>query len=162
MVRSKRNKTQKKFRYFFLNDKIHKVLSSSRAKDELIAWCYPDRKRVLYSYHLVNKNMGKAFTISEAAKMLNKHKITLEDYILEGKVRKPQKIYPIGDPENKNWSKYMLSESDILDIHEHILESGHSKELPSKTELLALLKHNIILYTKVNDSEFVPVWRAEE
>jgi hypothetical protein len=161
MAVSKRRKPQKKFRYFFLNDKIHKVLSSSRAKDELIAWCYPDKKRVLYSYSLVNKNMGKAFTITEAAKMLNKHKITLEDYILEGKVRAPQKIYPIGDPENKNWSKYMLSESDILDIHEHILESGHSKEVPSKNELLALLKHNIILYTKT-DSGFVPVWKAEE
>ena len=160
MARAKRTRTQKNFRYFFLNEKIHKVLRSSRAKDELVAWCYPDKKRVLYSYSLVNKNMGKAFTITEAAKLLNKHKVTLEDYILEGKVRAPQKIYPIGDPDNKKWSKYMLSELDILDIHEHIVQSGHSKEVPSKSELKALLKHNLILYTKT-DNGFVPVWKAE-
>ncbi|MFZ9740609.1 MAG: hypothetical protein ACO3DP_01320 [Candidatus Nanopelagicaceae bacterium] len=160
MARSKRRSSQKSFRYFFLNEKIHKVIKLSRSKDEVIAWCYPDRKRVLYSYSLVNKNMGKAFTVAEAASILNKHKITLMDYILEGKVRVPQKIYSISDPDNKRWSKYMLSESDILDIHQHILDSGHSKEVPSKNELMALLKHNIILYTKT-DSGFVPVWKAE-
>jgi hypothetical protein len=160
MARSKRRSLQKSFRYFFLNEKIHKVIKLSRSKDEVIAWCYPDRKRVLYSYSLVNKNMGKAFTVSEAAIILNKHKITLMDYILEGKVRVPQKIYSISDPDNNKWSKYMLSETDILDIHQHILDSGHSKELPSKAELMALLKHNIILYTKT-DSGFVPVWKAE-
>ena len=162
MARKTRKRLSKNFRYFFLNDKIHKVLRSSRAKDEIVAWCYPDGKRVLYSYNQVNKNMGKAYSISEAAILLNKHKITIVDYILEGKVRQPQKIYPIGNPDNKKWSKYMLSEKDILDIHEHILDSGYSKEVPSKTELMGLLKHNLILYTKTNDGSFVPVWKAEE
>lgn len=160
MARKKRRSPQKSFRYFFLNDKIHKVLRASRSKDEIIAWCYADHKRVLYSYAIVQKNMGKAFTVTEAAALLNKHKITLMDYILEGKVRVPQKIYPIGDPDNKNWSKYMLSETDILDIHEHILQSGHSKEVPTKAELQALFKNNLILYTKT-DSGFVPVWKAD-
>lgn len=161
MVRQKRKRVSKSFRYFFLNDKIHKVLRHSRAKDELVAWCYPDRKRVLYSYSQVFKNMGKAYSISEAALLLNKHRITIEDYILEGKVMPPQKIYPIGDPENIRWSKYMLSENNILDIHDHILNSGHSKEIPSKAELLGLLKHNLILYTKTDDGKFIPVWKAE-
>lgn len=162
MARQTRKRTSKGFRYFFLNEKIHKVLRSSRAKDELVAWCYPDKKRVLYSYSQVTKNMGKAYSVSETAKLLNKHKITIEDYILEGKVRVPQKIYPISNPENTKWSKYMLSESNILDIHEHILDSGHSKDVPSKTELLGLLKHNLILYTKTEQGNFVPVWKAEE
>lgn len=161
MARKTRKGSSKNFRYFFLNEKVHKVLRASRAKDELVAWCYPDRKRVLYSYHQVDKNMGKAYTMTEAAVLLNKHKITLEDYILEGKVRVPQKIYPIGNPENTKWSKYLLSQEDILDMHEHILDSGHSKEVPSKTELLSLLKHNLILYTKTEEGKFVPVWKAD-
>jgi hypothetical protein len=54
----------------------------------------------------------------------------------------------------------MLSESDILKLHEYILEAGYTKNIPSKAELRALLKNNIILYTKT-DSGFVPVWKAE-
>lgn len=159
MVRSTRSTPRKKFIYFFLNDKIHKVLSSSRSKDQLVAWCYPDSKRVLYSYSLVQKNMDNAYTIKEVGQLLNKHKVTIEDYILESKIRQPQKIYPIGKPDSK-WSQYMFSQKDILELHEFILDSGHSAKVPSKAELLALLKNNIILYTKT-DSGFVPVWKAD-
>jgi hypothetical protein len=161
MARSKRVGVQKRFLYFFLNGKIHKVLKSSRAKDELIAWCYPDKKRVLYSYNLVAKNMENDYTLVQAGKILNRHKVTLEEYILVGKVSTPQKVYPIGNPES-TWSKYMLSESDIIQVHEFILEAGQTKDLPSKAELLALLKSNIILYTKTNEGKYVPVWKAEE
>lgn len=160
MDKQKRKRTQKTLRYFFLNNKIHKVIRSSRSKDEIVAWCYPDKKRVLYSYIDVQKNMENAYNIKQVASMLNKHKITIEDYILEGKVRKPQKIYPIGNPESK-WSKFMFHEIDILDIHDHILNSGHSKNIPSKNELKALLKNNIMLYTKTGEGNFVPVWKAE-
>ena len=160
MARSKRVGIQKRFLYFFLNGKIHKVLKSSRAKDELIAWCYPDKKRVLYSYSLVSKGMENAYTLVQAGKILNRHKVTLEEYILVGKIKSPQKVYPIGNPDSK-WFKYMLSESDIVQIHEFILEAGHTKDLPSKAELLALLKSNVILYTKTNDGKYVPVWKAE-
>jgi len=159
MARAKRKTTAKRFSYFFLNDKIHKVLRSSRAKDEIVAWCYPDKKRVLYSYSDVIKNMQNAYTTLQVAHLLNKHKITIEDYILEGKIKRPQHVYPISNPNSK-WCKFMYSESDIMDIHQFILEAGYSKNMPSRNELRALLKHNMILYTKT-DSGFVPVWKAE-
>ena len=160
MDKQKRRAKQKNLRYFFLNNKIHKVIRSSRSKDEIVAWCYPDKKRVLYSFIDVQKNMETAYTIKQVAEILNKHKITIEDYILEEKVRKPQKIYSIGNPEGK-WSKFMFHENDILDIHEHILDSGHSKKIPSRNELKALLKNNMILYTKTGEGKFVPIWKAE-
>jgi hypothetical protein len=159
MVRKKGNQS-KKFLYFFLNQKIHKVLKSSRAKDELIAWCYPDKKRVLYSYSLVEKNMENAYSIGQAASFLNRHRVTVENYILDGKIKQPQIVYPIGNPES-TWNKYMLSESDIMDIHQFILDAGYLRNLPSKAELTALLKHNLILYTKSSEGKFIPVWKAE-
>lgn len=55
----------------------------------------------------------------------------------------------------------MFKEKDILDLHQHILDSGHSSEIPSKSELLAILKNNLILYTKTEDGKFIPVWKAE-
>jgi reverse gyrase len=161
MARAKRNKTRKAFLYFFLNDKIHKVLSASRSKDEVVAWCYPDKKRVMYAYSQVNKYMDRAYGITEVSQMLNKHRVTIQDYILEGKIATPSKIYPIGDPLSQTWSRYMFNQKNILDIHQHILDSGHSSDLPSKAELLGLLKHNLILYTKTEEGKFVPVWKAE-
>jgi len=161
MAGIKRNSNTKSLRYFFLNDKIHKVLKSSRSKDEMIAWCYPDKKRVMYSYSQVKKNMETAYTIVEVASMLNKHRVTIQEYILNEKVATPQKIYPIGQPDSENWSQYMFNQKNILDIHQHILDSGHSKEIPSKAEVQALLKNNLVLYTKTEDGKFVPVWKAE-
>lgn len=160
MARKQRKRTSKKFLYFFINGKVHKVLKKSRARDELIAWCYPDGKRVLYSYSQVEKEMQTAYSIQEAAQLLNRHKVTLEDYILEGKIKQPQKVYPIGNPSS-TWNKYMLSEKDILDIHQFILDAGYLRNLPSRAELNALLKHNMILYTKDSDGKFIPVWKAE-
>jgi len=160
MARKNRQGLRKKFLYFFLNQKIHKVIKVSRAKDELIAWCYPDKKRILYSYSEVEKNMEKAYSLIEAGKVLNRHRVTIEEYILQGKIKKPQKVYPISNPDSE-WSRYMLSESDILDIHQYIIDAGRTRDLPSRSELQALLKHNLILYTKTVDGRFVPVWKAE-
>jgi hypothetical protein len=161
MAGIKRDGKSKSLRYFFLNDKIHKVLKASRSKDEMIAWCYPDKKRVMYSYSQVKKNMETAYTVVEVAYMLNKHRVTIQEYILNEKVATPQKIYPIGQPDSENWSQYMFNQKNILDIHQHILDSGHSKEIPSKAEVQALLKNNLVLYTKTEDGKFVPVWKAE-
>lgn len=160
MARATRNNSSKRFVYFFLNDKIHRVLKASKAKDELIAWCYPDHTRVLYSYSQVKKYMENAYSTKEVADILQRHKVTIEEYILEGKIRQPQKIYPIGKPESKYY-KFMFNQKDIFDLHEFIIDSGYSGNLLSKTELNALLKHNIILYTKTSEGNFVPVWKAD-
>ena len=161
MAGIKRGGKSKSLRYFFLNDKIHKVLKASRSKDEMIAWCYPDKKRVMYSYSQVKKNMETAYTVVEVASILNKHRVTIQEYILNEKVATPQKIYPIGQPDSERWSQYMFNQKNILDMHQHILDSGHSKEIPSKAEVQALLKNNLVLYTKTEDGKFVPVWKAE-
>jgi hypothetical protein len=104
--------------------------------------------------------MENAYSMVQVGKILNKHKITIEDYILDGKIKEPQRIYPIGNPTS-TWSKYMFSEADILDLHQFILDSGYISEMPSKNELLAILKNNLILYTKTEEGKFVPVWKAE-
>lgn len=104
--------------------------------------------------------MEKAYSIVEAGKILNRHKVSIERYILAGKIKEPQRVYPISNPES-SWNKFMLSESDVLDLHQFIAEEGHAGDLPSRTELLALLKQNLILYTKSSDGNFIPVWKAE-
>jgi len=159
MVRKKRKAASKKFRYFFLNNKLHKIIKLSKARDEVIAWCYPDKRRVLYAYSEVNKHKQNAYSVKEVCVLLDKHRVTIEEYILKNKIKTPQRVYPIGNFESK-WSKFMFSESEILDLHEYILDLGYTKDLPSRAQLIALFKHNIILYTKT-DNGFIPVWKAE-
>ena len=103
--------------------------------------------------------METAYTMKQTGQILGRHKVTIEEYILQGKISRPQKVYPISNPDSK-WYKFMFSESSILKLHEYILEAGYSKNLPSRAELKALLKNNMILYTKTVDG-FVPVWKAE-
>ena len=160
MVRKKRSRVRKKFLYFFLNNKLHKVIRLSRARDEVVAWCYPDKKRVLYSYSQVKSNMSGAYSVMQVAKMLNRTRVSIQRYILDGKISQPQKLYSIGNPDGP-WSKIMLSESDIYQLHQFVLEAGYTKDFPSRAELTALLKHNLILYTKTEEGSFVPVWKAE-
>ena len=162
MARTKRVQSTKRLLYFFLDGKVHKTLRVSRARDEIVAWCYQDRRRVMYSYSLVKKHMQRAYSIKEAGKLLNRHKVTVENYILDGKIQKPSRIYPISNPDNPGWTMYMLSEDDILKIHQFILDDGYTADFPSRSELLALLRHDTILYTKTADGRFVPVWKAEE
>jgi hypothetical protein len=163
MVRSKGTRPQEKFRYFYLNNKLHKVLKSSRVKNTLIAWSYEDKKRVLYVFSDVKKYKQNAYSLAEVCKMLNKHRVTIQDYILEGKVRAPQRIYPIGNAENFKWSQYMFSEDDIVELYDYIISAGREIEkLPTKSELKALIKHNVILYTKTSEGQFVPVWKAND
>jgi len=160
MAGKKRRAVQKKFLYFFLNGKVHKTIRTHRGKDELIAWCYSDKRRVLYAYSLIEKYAEMAYSIKQVGEILNRHKVTIENYILDGKIKEPEKIYPISNPQSK-WTKFMLSQKDIIDLHEFLLEGGYSHTLPSKTELQGILKHNLILYTKTGDGKFVPVWKAE-
>jgi hypothetical protein len=42
----------------------------------------------------------------------------------------------------------MFSESNIIKIHEYILEDWYTKNIPSKAELRSILKNNMILYSK--------------
>ena len=100
MARENRHRLRKKLVYFFLNGKVHKVLKLSRAKDEVIAWSYLDKKRMMYSYSQVDKNMEKAYTILEASKILGRHRVTVEEYILQGKIKQPQKVYTISNPDS--------------------------------------------------------------
>ncbi len=78
MARENRQRLRKKFVYFFLNGKVHKVLRLSRAKDEVVAWSYLDNKRMMYSYAQVDKHMERAYGIKEVSKIIGRHRVTIE------------------------------------------------------------------------------------
>jgi hypothetical protein len=158
----------KRIRYFFLNGDLHKTIHINRSSDIVVAWNYPNRKRTSYSWSDAQKNMEKAYTITDVAKILDRHRMTIDKYIRQELIKTPQRIYKI-DGKFDSAGKYMFSEKDVLDLHEFCstISKGRPRKdglintsgLPSRSEVKSMLKQSSVLYVKDEDGNFIPVWK---
>ncbi|QGH79382.1 hypothetical protein SEA_LIMPID_49 [Streptomyces phage Limpid] len=156
-------------RYFYLNGDLHKVLSVTRAQDFVVCWNFPQGKRVGYVWSDVRKNHGKAFRLQQVAEMIGRHYITIKRDILEGRIKAPQRIYAFN--ENRTPGAYYMSEEDVYALHDYMMTThigrprGDGKvtvrDMPSKAELRAMMKHDLVTYVKTKDGDFVPVWKEQ-
>jgi hypothetical protein len=170
MATGNRKKSQQRILYFYLNDALHKALHVSRPDDMIIAWNFIEGKRVAYNYSDVQKNKKHAYSISEAAKLLNRHSDTIKRHLRLGDIKRPQQAHSLED-KNK-LGRYYFTDEDIKEMREffktvHIGRPRNdgqvtASNIPSKAELEAMLRNETVLYAKNNDGEFVPVWRAPE
>lgn len=154
--------------YFFLNGNLHKKLHINRGADIITAWCYPEHRRVAYTYSDTLRRKDNAFTTMQVSKMVNRGRLTLEHAILNGEIESPQHTYGLN--ERKNKFKYMWHEKDIIALHAFLstVHKGRPRKdglitpmsLPTVRELRALIRHNEIMYVKRGD-KYVPVWDAE-
>jgi hypothetical protein len=164
-------KAQKKaIRYFYLSGDLHKVLRVVRATDYVEAWNYPQGKRVGYVWSDVRKRMEKAFTLKEASSIIQRHRVQVEKYILAGAVKPPQKIYALDGTMRPG--RYMLSESDILDLHAYLLTVHRGRprkdgqitpgEMPTRQEIKAIMREEVETYVKTADGRFVRAYREND
>ena len=170
MVKQNRKKAQRRLLYFYLNDALHRVLQVSRSEDVLIAWNFVEGKRVAYNYSDVQKNKKHAYSISEAAKLINRHVDTIKRHLRSGDIIKPQQAYALDD--KTKLGRYYFTDADIRDMREffktvHIGRPRNdgavtASNIPSKAELDAMLRNETILYAKNDNGDFVPVWKQPE
>lgn len=168
MANKQRKNTSKRIRYFFLNGDLHKTIHINRSSDLIVAWNYPLKRRTSYSWSDAQKNMEKAYSITEVANMLNRHRMTIDKYIRQELIKTPQRLYKI-DGKFNSAGKYMFSEKDILDLHEYCstISKGRPRKdglintsgLPSRSEVKAMIKQSSVLYIKDDDGNFIPVWK---
>lgn len=138
-----------------------------RAEDLMECWSYPDKKTVAYVWSDARRKMTGAYTLAEVAKMFGRNRVTLELDILNGNIREPQRQYKL----DGTWTpgKYMLSEDDILDLHDYLLtvHRGRPRKdgritpgpMPSKAELRAMMKHEVVQGVMGPDGNFIPTWK---
>jgi len=167
--RANARKQPGKLTYFYLNGLLHKSLHINRGADKITTWCYPEHRRVAYTYSDVKKNREPAYTTQEVAQMLNRTRKTIEYAIMDGNIEPPQFTYRIGGVRDKY--KYMWDEEHILGAHAHFstVHFGRPRKdgritprpLPTKRELRAMIRQEEVLYVKKGD-EFVPVWKAAD
>ena len=166
----KRRTSAPRIRYFYLNNRLHKVLRRSRAEDLIVAWDYQEGKRVAYSLTDVNKNKQHAYPMSQVVKIIGKHEDTIKLQMYKGNLKYPQQAYSLNG--NKTPGKYFWSEDDIRNMHDFFktVHRGRPRkdgrvtpgDMPSRAEVEATMRQENILYVKNEDGTFVPVWKAPE
>lgn len=160
----------KPLRYFYLNGLLHKKLQINRGKDTIMTWCYPQEKRVAYTYSEVRKRKQPAFTTEEVAGMMNREPLAVYRALGRGDIDPPQHVYAMMDRDRI--MKYMWSEDDVMRVHDYFSNVHYGRprkdgmitsyKMPTKREVRAMINQETVLYVKNDDGEFVPTWKAQE
>lgn len=155
-------------RQFFLNGNLHKILHVSRARDLLTAYDFAEHKTKVYPWSDVQRRRQNAFTLTQAAELIDRHRDRLKEYIEKGHIPEPQREYTIstGRP-----GRYFFSEDDMMDLRDFMatIHIGRPRKdgkvtnnrVPTREELRAMMQSGRVLYVKENE-EFVPVWKARD
>lgn len=166
----KRTPTQKA--HFFLDGKLYKTMRQDRSNDILMAWCYHDERMVQFVLSDVKRKMKNAYDTKEVTVLLNRTRPQLTRYIMEGVINEPYRIFSYGkNLYGHPFTKMKWSEDDILALHDYLLTLGSGRprkdgimyaatRLPSRRELLAMLRNQPTFYMRTADGDFVPVWSA--
>lgn len=175
MKKKKEWKNRSAENYFFINGVAHKKLQVNRSTDMLTAWNYEERKVVSYIWSITRRNMEKVFLTGQVEDMYGFTRATMLSYITKGLIVPPYRTKNIRNPENKgSGSIYLWREADVLGLHDALIARGgpgrprHDgtpsahNNLPSKAEILAMMRNEVVLYTKTSDGEFKPVWQAHD
>jgi hypothetical protein len=166
---SKQKKPKRKpLRYFFYRGDLCKKVHIHLPNDVITAWNYPKGSLDKFVYSDVRRNGESAFSTRQVAQMVGRSQKTIKNAINNGDIRKPQRTY--GVDAERNGYAYYWSEKDIMGLHD-FLKTVHygrprkdglvtPKELPTASELRAMIRQGTVFYVKVGDN-FVRTWRAD-
>jgi hypothetical protein len=168
MTTQKKPKT-KPLKYFFYRGDLHKKVHINRGADVITAWNYPQGKLEKYVYSDVRRNGEYAFSTRQVEKMIGRSQATIKRVISDGSVRRPQQTY--GLDADRNGYAFYWSEKDIMDLHGYFITVHRGRprndglvtpsDLPTASELRAMIRQGTVFYVKTDSGEFVPTWRAE-
>lgn len=156
--------------YFFLNGELHKRLKINKARNLLLAWNYPQNKRIQYLYTDVMKNKEQAYTTKEVSGMLNRRPRYINNLIYKKILPRPATNFQIprqpGEPPRRG-ERFYYSESMVKLMREYFAEQhiGRPRQdkwkvshAPAEWELRQMLEKRRRVYAVDDDGEMIPVW----
>jgi hypothetical protein len=162
-----RKQQRKMWRYFFVNGKVHKLIAADYARDEALAWCYDERATKIYQWSDIRRRASRGFTIGQVSKIIRRTTRQLHYYIEWGLID-PVRV----ESESGKFSMRIFSEEELFKLqdivaHQHTgrpRKDGFitSRNAPSRQEVYAAVKHDMVLYTRTEDGRFVPLYQAED
>lgn len=160
-------KKRRKMRFFFWEDKLHKVLRINYPQNLVDAWCYSERKSVTLYYPEWRKNAKAALPTREVCKVLKVERTTLWRIIKRGEMRPPEKSYALDGKfiyKNNWWSEKSAIEAQEALVTHHIgRPNGNGvvmprQDLPTKEEVRAYYRNEQTLYIRSEDGKMIPIF----
>lgn len=160
-------------KYWFLDDKLYKTLTQDRAQDLLRAWSFDDDKIVEFLLSDAKRKMKNAYDTREVAAMLNRSSRMIQQYVIDAQIEQPRRVNYNGAVNKYGYPFYQRKwkDSDIIALHEYLLYSGAGRprkdgvlysatRIPTRSELLAILRNQPMFYMRSSTGEMIPVWSA--
>lgn len=150
-------------RNFFLGKNLYTRIKVQKHLDQIECWGHAEKAFVFLSYSYVLHNQETAYGTTEVAKMLWRAPATLLNSVQRGILRPTIAYIPVGKPD-ADPIMYAWHESGIMEAWEYFVNtdyrgSGSPVPTPSKKELRAALNHEVVMYIRDENGEFVPTWR---
>lgn len=157
---------------FFLNGVLYKIIKVKRVRDECFCYDLVNNKTVLFPYSTVKAKATKAYTNTEAGKLLNRSRKTMSIVNLSGDLL----VAPVEidgtkdiDGELPRGKRTYWNDEAILAAHDYFCELMNTPgrriciDIPTRAEVVASLRNGgVVTYVKNNDGEFVPIWKSIE
>jgi hypothetical protein len=154
---------------FFINDKLVKVVRISRSENIVEYYNIIEGKSQVMLYSDFKKHRKKAYTVIATARILNRSIVNLRRHMYSGRIPFPTGANLNGVREFTKKSYY--SEDQIFELRS-ILSKVHkgrprkdgaitNNSIPNEQELRSKMGDAIMLYTKTQDGQFIPVWAEE-
>lgn len=162
-------KLKKKWKYFFIDKKLYKLVRVIYARDEAVALCLEDDTLRMFAWSDVRRHASRGFTIGQVAKIINRTPRQIHNYLMAGEVESDGMLYSRVDGRPV---RRIFSEENIFQIQE-VMANKHfgrprndglikPKNVLGKSDIRAAVKHDMQLYAKTEDGEYVPVYLAED
>lgn len=148
---------------FFLDDKLYKRIKLVKSDDSIVVFDYEEESRVWLPISAVLKNYKKAYSLAQAANILNVKTGIIKEVINNGEVDKPSLAY---NPKTFAPLKYYISENKMMDLRnavwEHLPKNKYGEPyrdtIPSPDDLTARLYGQDDRNYVIRDNEFIQIF----
>ena len=154
-------------RIFFLNDCLVKVIHINKSSNIVIIYNVKEDKRQSLLYTDFKKHRKRAYTVANAARLLNRSRLQFSKYIASGLI--PAPIADSIDGERGLQIKAYYSEDHLFEIREIMSTIHHGRprsdglvtprNVPTEQDLRSKMGDAIMLYTRTSDGRYIPTWQ---
>lgn len=151
---------------FFINKELVRYVTSNRGQNIVYLFNITQNKNQTMLLSDFKKHRKRAYTVVNAARLLNRGPAQIYRYINDGLIPPPTGSKPGGERSFTRLSYY--SEDDIFNIREAMsrIPRGRPRKdgkivnnsVLTEQELRAKMGDALLLYTRTKDGEFIPVW----
>lgn len=154
-------------RLFFLDGDLVKLIHSNKASNIVEFYNVNKGKNQSMLYSDFKKHRKRAYSVANAARLLNRSRLQFGKYIASGLIPAP-----IGDSiggERGLRIKSYYSEDHLFEIREIMTTIHHGRprndgkisprNVPSEQDLRSKMGDAIMLYTRTSDGRFIPTWQ---